>query len=332
MTVHSPADASDATETLAKSEALRHIEPIVQTMYEAHMGKQRLWWPTDFLPSDEKMSDDEETNIAALRERARSVPDSLRVAVVLGMLTEEGLPHFHRLLSKYLGDESVWGQWNYMWTAEEDRHGMILHDYARESRLFRFKEVEMMQYAYNAKPASTRRGTRTRTASSSTRRFRSAPRRSRTATPAGLADAEPVAKRHLLQHRRRRGQALLLLPPRLPRPPGDRPATAPCIGALAVMPAIDMPGVSMPAFKEMADVVRRTGIYGPWDYKAIVEEAIDFWKIETLTGLNDIGRAAQEKILAIPKRLGRVAEYIEQRSTAKSFSFKFIYERAFDMA
>ena len=98
------------------------------------------------------------------------------------------------------------------------------------------------------------------------------------------------------------------------------------------MPAIDMPGVGMPDFKEMADVVRRTGIYGPWDYKAIVEEAIDFWKVETLTGLSEAGRKAQEKILAIPKRLEKVAQYIESRSTAKTFSFKFIYDRALHMA
>jgi hypothetical protein len=56
----------------------------------------------------------------------------------------------------------------------------------------------------------------------------------------------------------------------------------------------------MPNFREFADVVRRAGIYGPRDYLKIVEEQIRFWGIATLTGLNDVGRAAQEKIMAFP--------------------------------
>ena len=102
--------------------------------------------------------------------------------------------------------------------------------------------------------------------------------------------------------------------------------------AAEIMPAIDMPGLSMPGFREMADVVRRVGIYGPRDYKTIVEEAIKFWEIEFLTGLNDIAQKAQEKILSIPKRLEKVAQYIDRRTESKTFSFDFIYNRilAFD--
>ena len=59
----------------------------------------------------------------------------------------------------------------------------------------------------------------------------------------------------------------------------------------------------------------------------IVEEAIAFWNIESLSGLNEAGRKAQEKIMAIPKRLQKVAEYIESRDTSKTYSFDFIYGR-----
>ena len=54
--------------------------------------------------------------------------------------------------------------------------------------------------------------------------------------------------------------------------------------AAKIMPAIDMPGVNMPHFRELADVVRRAGIYGPRDYLKIVEEQIKFWAIDTLDG------------------------------------------------
>ena len=97
------------------------------------------------------------------------------------------------------------------------------------------------------------------------------------------------------------------------------------------MPSIDMPGVNMPHFREMADVIRRAGIYGPRDYLKIVEEQIRYWAIEKLTGLNELGKKAQEKILAIPDRLERVANMMETRSRAKTFAFNVAFAREFTM-
>ncbi|MEX0735807.1 MAG: acyl-ACP desaturase, partial [Bacteroidota bacterium] len=78
--------------------------------------------------------------------------------------------------------------------------------------------------------------------------------------------------------------------------------------------------------------VRRSGIYGPRDYKRIIEALFQTWRIEMLTSLNELGRKAQEKILAIPKRLEKVAEYVESRSTAKSFRFEVVFGRVLEMA
>jgi len=41
---------------------------------------------------------------------------------------------------------------------------------------------------------------------------------------------------------------------------------------------------------------------------------IKYWSIESLDGLNDLGRKAQEKIMAIPARLERIADIMEQKS------------------
>ncbi|HMS03720.1 MAG TPA: acyl-ACP desaturase, partial [Gemmatimonadaceae bacterium] len=102
--------------------------------------------------------------------------------------------------------------------------------------------------------------------------------------------------------------------------------------ASLLMPSIDMPGLNMPHFRDMADVIRRAGIYGPRDYLRIVEELIKFWKIETLTGLKELGQKAQEKILSIPERLTRVADMMETRSRAKTFQFAVAFNKEFEMA
>ena len=88
----------------------------------------------------------------------------------------------------------------------------------------------------------------------------------------------------------------------------------------------------MPNFKEMSEVIRRQGIYTPWDYKAIVEEAIRFWKVDVLTGLDDMGSLAQEKIMVLPQRLARIAEYIESKTRPRLFSFDFTYNRDFGLS
>jgi acyl-[acyl-carrier-protein] desaturase len=87
----------------------------------------------------------------------------------------------------------------------------------------------------------------------------------------------------------------------------------------------------MPGFKELADVIRRAGIYGPRDYLRIVQEQIRYWRIESLQGLNELGRMAQEKIMGIPARLRRIAEIMETRSRAKTFSFEVVFNREFAM-
>ncbi len=326
MTVHIPAEPNEEFENRSKAEVLAELEPLVEEMMEEHLRKRRLWMPSDFLPADEQEDEDDIRRLAKLRERARGLGDAIRVAVVVNLLTEEGLPHFHRLLSKYLGDESVWGQWNRMWTAEEDRHGMVLHDYARESRLFRMREVELMQFAYQEagfEPAWDKDPYRVFVYTTLQERATQISHRN-TGDMAGeyeptlqgiLKNVAADEARHFVFYRKVFKAILDIDPNRALQ------------SALAVMPSIDMPGLTMPNFKEMADIIRRMDIYTPWHYKEIAENATKFWKIGSMTGLNEAGRKAQEKIMRIPKRLERIAEYIEQRSEAKSFSFKFLYGR-----
>jgi len=98
-----------------------------------------------------------------------------------------------------------------------------------------------------------------------------------------------------------------------------------------ILPGIDMPGVTIPGFRDFAEVVRRAGIYGPWDYLKIVQEQIRYWKIDKLSGLNEMGRRAQDRIMQIPDRLRRIAELIETRSRARTFSFEVVFNREFAM-
>ncbi|MBU1097366.1 MAG: acyl-ACP desaturase [Bacteroidetes bacterium] len=313
-------------ETESKVEVLRTLEHKVKEFMESHIAKRKLWYSSDFLPADEKNDENHEKAIIKLRERTRGIGDEARVAIGLNLLTEEGLPHFHRIIAKHLGDDSFWAKWNNMWTAEEDRHGGVLRDYARDSRLFNFSRLEQMQYVYQEKGFNPDWDKDPYRVFVYTTLQERATQFSHKNTGNFIGDSEPLINgilssiaadeaKHFTFYRNVFKEILEIDPNRALE------------SALAIMPAIDMPGISMPNFREMADVIRRVNIYGPRDYKIIVEEALKFWNIALLDKLNDVGRAAQEKLMNIPARLEKVAEYIEQRTTKKTFSFDLIYNR-----
>ncbi|MCF8243439.1 MAG: acyl-ACP desaturase [Melioribacteraceae bacterium] len=317
---------NDAHETQSKAEVLAALEDKVKKWMEMHIEKRKLWFSSDFLPAEEKNSEDQENNILKLRQRVKGIKDSARVAIGLNLITEEGLPHFHRLISQHLGDRSFWSKWNNLWTAEEDRHGNVLRDYARDSRLFNFSRLEQMQYVYQEKGFNPDWDKDPYRVFVYTTLQERATQFSHKNTGDYVGSEEPLIKgiltsiaadeaKHYTFYRNVFKSIIEIDPNRALQ------------SAVNILPAIDMPGISMPNFREMADVVRRADIYGPRDYKKIVEEAISFWKIDVLEGLNDIGRKAQDKIMQIPDRLEKVAQYLEKRKEKKSFSFDLIYDR-----
>jgi acyl-[acyl-carrier-protein] desaturase len=319
-----PAD----TEMLSKIEVLGDLEDVVADLMRTHESKRILWFPSEIL--DPPPDQDPERHLRDLRKRAEGISEPARVALALNLLTEEGLPHFHRILAVYLGDDSYWQKWTNLWTAEEDRHGLILHDYTRDAKIFDRVIIEKMQFDYmraGFSPEWDRDPYRVFVYTSLQER---ATQFSHANTGKLASETEPtiglvlanVAKeeaRHFTFYRSVFKEVL------------DRDPNQALESAAKIMPAIDMPGVNMPHFRELADVVRRAGIYGPRDYLKIVEEQIKFWTIDKLTGLNDAGRKAQEKIMAIPSRLERIAGVMEAKTKPKTFSFDVIFHREFAM-
>jgi acyl-[acyl-carrier-protein] desaturase len=317
-----------ARELASKFEVLKDLEPIVREMMAAHERKRELWFPSDFM--DPQPDECPDTHFKKMRERAAGIPDPARAALALNLLTEEGLPHFHRLLAVYLDDDSYWRIWNNLWTAEEDRHGQVLHDYARETRILQQRKLEEMQFEYlkaGFHPTWDRDPYRVFAYTTVQER---ATQYSHAETGRVVAEYEPglgtilanVAKeeaRHFTFYRS-------VFEEILKRDPDQA-----LHSASFILPAIDMPGHTIPGFREMADVIRRAGIYGPRDYLRIVQEQIRYWRIDSLDGLSELGRKAQEKIMAIPDRLRRVAELMETRSRAKTFRFEVVFNREFAM-
>jgi acyl-[acyl-carrier-protein] desaturase len=308
----------------SKLETLSDMESEVAALISSHEEKRVLWFSSEILPC----CDNNLSELASLREHAKSIPDNARVSLALNLMTEEGLPHFHRLLAQAFGTDSFWAKWNFLWTAEEDRHGNIIRDYCRDSNILDFNALERSQFNFirnGFTPSWTGDPYKTFVYTSAQER---ATQISHEATAKLIGENEPVIsnilKRIATEEARHFVFYMTVFKEIL-----KRDANGALEAASEVLPAIDMPGVSISNFAQYAEVVMRSGGYSMNDYKIIVEQLIGHWKVEALTGLNEMGRKAQEKIMLIPSRLEKVIERIERSVKSKTFTFDVIFNREF---
>lgn len=309
---------------------LDSLTPLVAEFIERHRASRKLWMPSELMPSCSSPDCDIEAELATLRERARGLPDSVRVALTLNLLTEEGLPHFHRLISTYMDYTGPWAEWNNLWTAEEDRHGCVLRDYVRDARVIDMAALERLQYQYIesgfnpewqgdpyrllAYTSLQEKATQTAHANAGRIAGQYEPKLQRI-----LAHICSDEQRHYNFYRDSFSAVLKL-------------DTNRALVALAsVAPSLAMPGHNVEGYAHMSEVERRAGIYGPREYLQLVEDLLRHWAIDALTGLSTVGRAAQDKIMQLPRRLARMAEYVESKAKTRSFSFDVIHHRAFEM-
>ena len=315
----------------AQREILTALETQVRGFMDRHVESRKLWMPNDLMPANEKSDPRLDQELAELRQRAKGLPDGVRVAIALNLLTEEGLPHFHRLVAQYMGHDGVWAEWNNLWTAEEDRHGCVLRDYVRDARVFDMAALEKLQFQYIesgfnpqwhddpyrllAYTSLQEKATQSSHSNAGRLAGEYEPKLQKI-----LAHISADESRHYVFYRDSFSAVL-------------NADTNRALAALAsVAPALAMPGHKIEGFAQMSEVERRAGIYGPREYLKLVEDLVKHWAIDTMTGLSAAGRAAQEKMMKLPARLARMAEYIESKAHSRSFSFEFIYQRAFEMA
>lgn len=305
-------------------EVLADAEAAVRRLMDEHRDKRKLWFPNELQPADAGPIEDEGVT-DRLREAARGLPAPVRVALALNLLTEEGLPHFHRLIAVHFGPGNAWAEWNNLWTAEEDRHGCAIRDYVRDARIYRMTEVEKLQYQYleaGFDPDWERDPYRllaytslqekaTQVAHSNTGRLAAQhePRLQRV-----LAHISGDESRHYAFYR---GAFALVL---------ERDPDQALQSLQKVTLGFTMPGNAVTGYDDMSEVIRRTEIFGPRQYQKIVEELLDHWKIGALKGLSALGEAARDKLMKVPARLSRLADYAEAKSPKREFRFPFLPE------
>lgn len=307
--------ATPSVSIAPQREVLNYLAPQVERLVTRHLEKRHLWMPSELLEDSER---------ARLRDAARGLPEAVRAGLALNLLTEEGLPHFHRLIAVHMGEDSIWNHWNNIWTAEEDRHGCVLRDYARDSGVFNMVALERLQYAYLEAGFNPDWGRDPYKLLAYTSLQEKATQRAH-GNLARLAAASEPRLQHILSrvagdesrhHVFYRDAFAMIL-----REDPERALRA----AWAVMPSLAMPGHTIPGYDQLSDVVRAAGIYGPLDYCKIVTDLLEIWRIAAARGLSARAEQLQDKLMGLPRRLERFAELVaRRRPSIPDFDFDFL--------
>ncbi|WP_377450558.1 acyl-ACP desaturase [Rhodococcoides fascians] len=113
---------------LTQLELLQELVPTAEDNVNRHISMAREWHPHDYVPWDEGR------NFAALggtdyNPGQSKLSDVAQAAMITNLLTEDNLPSYHREIAENFSQDGAWGTWVGRWTAEENRHGIVMRDY-----------------------------------------------------------------------------------------------------------------------------------------------------------------------------------------------------------
>ena len=113
---------------LTQLELLQELVPTAEDNVNRHLSMAREWHPHDYVPWDEGR------NFAALGGQdydpeQSKLSDVAQAAMITNLLTEDNLPSYHREIAENFSQDGAWGTWVGRWTAEENRHGIVMRDY-----------------------------------------------------------------------------------------------------------------------------------------------------------------------------------------------------------
>ena len=110
---------------------LHELAPEAERLLERHLAASKEWFPHELVPWDEVIKHDPRDEFDP---DFRPMPDAVKRALFVNLLTEDNLPYYFRTIEAMFGRDGAWGEWNRRWTAEEGRHSIAIRDYLTVTR------------------------------------------------------------------------------------------------------------------------------------------------------------------------------------------------------
>ena len=286
---------------------LQELEPEAGRLYDRHAKVAVEWFPHDFIPYRLGRDFDKEP----------WTPDQPRLTGVaqtafeIGLLTEDNLPSYHRLIHGMFGSgDGAWINWVGRWTAEEGRHAIVLRDYLTVTRnidpvLLERGRMTQLQQGYDHDSPDTLHGLAyvafqelaTRIAHRNTGRYSN----------------DPVADKIMIRIAADENLHMVFYRDILAAAIKIEPSAAVCAIVDEVL-AFSMPGAGIPGFIRKAAQIAKAGIYDIRVHREdVLMPIIKHWGIFELTNLNAAAEAARLRLADHLEALDLAARKFEER-------------------
>ncbi len=296
---------------------LHELTTVAEQLTARHYDTCKPWYPHEFVPWSLGRDFVEGEQWDA---REVPLPDSVRSALFVNLLTEDNLPYYFQVIDRMFGRDGAWREWSHRWTAEEARHSIALRDFMTVTRAIDPRALEdgrmsQMSGGQVPNPDSAVDGfvyvalqeLATRIAHRNTGK---ALQEHLGDHPVGQAGYEVISRVaadenfHFLFYRDLTSAALEIAPS-------------------LVLPAIErqvrefeMPGTGIPGFKKHAEAIARDGLYNLQQHhdQILQPVVVRSWKIESLSGLTSEAEQARVAVLDRINRIGVAARRLADRA------------------
>jgi acyl-[acyl-carrier-protein] desaturase len=306
-----------ASHSKTTAELLMELEPVVATELDRHLSMAKEWFPHEYVPWSEGRTFD-----GVLGGEAWSIEDSkvtpeARDALVVNLLTEDNLPGYHREIATLFGRDGAWGTWVNRWTAEENRHGIVIRDYLTVTRAVDPVALERARMIHMEGGYEADHGDKMLHSLAYVSFQELATRVSHRNT--GKASGDPVCERlltrvaadenlHMLFYRNLLAAAFELAPGETMRAVTD------------VVKNFQMPGHTIEGFLRKSVVIANAGIY---DLRLHLDDVLSpvlrQWGVFEMEGLDGEGEKAREELSDFLEGLDTAAtRFVERRAERRA--------------
>lgn len=294
---------------------LNELQPKVEQLLERHLKASKEWFPHTLVPWERGA----QLDVDQWDPQAFPLPDAVRSALFVNLLTEDNLPYYHAHIASVVGrKQEAWMDWNHRWTAEEDRHAMVIRDYLTVSQAidpFELERARMQQMSTAVVPRPPSVADTISYVSLQELATRISHRNTGKLLddPAGYAVMARVAtdeNHHFLFYRDLFSGIMEI---------------APSEGMVSLERQVrefQMPGTGIPNFKSHAYAIAKAGIYNlELHHDQILQPVVmRHYDIENVTGLNDEGERARDALVKRIERTGKAAKRAAARQAEESIN------------